>query len=64
MRTILKKGFCSRNELEFMFNNFTKTTKQPFFKVYSSQIEVLKEPIDFYIYLHVSYQFLERNQIK
>lgn len=51
----MKRKFSSiKNELEFLFTNLSKKHNLPYFKVYKGQIEILKEPIDFYINLHVT----------
>ncbi|KAL4456970.1 hypothetical protein ABPG74_014608 [Tetrahymena malaccensis] len=38
--------------LDFLVKSHVEKIKQPVFKLYSSQIEILQEPIDFYLQLH------------
>jgi len=56
-RTYSKKAFSStsssyQNNLAFLFDKHTKTLKQPLFTCRAGNIEILKDPIDFYIALH------------
>eukprot|EP00347_Sterkiella_histriomuscorum_P003103 403365574 len=37
---------------EFLFNNLIKERKSPCFEVRSSQIQILKDPVDYYLALH------------
>ena len=37
----------------FLFQNLVKDRKSPCFEVRSNQIEILKEPLDYYLALHV-----------
>eukprot|EP01016_Furgasonia_blochmanni_P016657 TRINITY_DN19713_c0_g1_i1.p2 TRINITY_DN19713_c0_g1~~TRINITY_DN19713_c0_g1_i1.p2 ORF type:complete len:113 (+),score=25.45 TRINITY_DN19713_c0_g1_i1:128-466(+) len=57
LRLLSKRGFSTKTEfqsnLEFLYANHTRKDKQPFFRVHSKQIEILKEPIDFYVNLHL-----------
>lgn len=38
----------------FVFDNLIKSRKAPCFEVYSSQIQIIQEPVDYYLALHVS----------
>ena len=58
LKFIVKRSFCTnnskyQNNLELLFERHTKTLKQPFFLSRAGNIEILKDPIDFYIALHV-----------
>ena len=44
-----------QNNLDFLFKNHSRQLKLPYFAIRSGNIEILKEPIDFYIALHVTY---------
>ncbi|KRX07518.1 hypothetical protein PPERSA_11067 [Pseudocohnilembus persalinus] len=41
-----------QNNLDFLYDQHSIKTKQPFFELRSGQIEILQDPIDFYIHLH------------
>ena len=43
-----------QNNLEFLFNHHSVKLNQPYFTARSGNIEILKDPIDFYVALHVS----------
>ena len=43
----------SQTNLELLLNKFA-LTKTPHFKVQSNQIEIIKDPIDFYFRLYVA----------
>lgn len=45
------------NSLEFLFNEHSLKLKQPYFQVHSSQIEILDNPIDYFIELNVKLVF-------
>ena len=38
----------------FLFDHLIKERKSPCFEVRSNQIEILKDPVDYYLALHVS----------
>ena len=38
---------------QFLFQHLVKERKSPCFEVRSSQIEILKDPVDYYLALHV-----------
>jgi hypothetical protein len=67
MNKVLKKTFIKNvfdfsssknikyaNSLEFLFNEHSLKIKQPYFKVNSGQIDILDNPIDFFIELNVN----------
>lgn len=37
---------------QFLFNHLIKERKSPCFEVNSSQIEIIKDPLDYYLALH------------
>ena len=43
------------NSLEFLFHEHSMKLKQPYFQVHSSQIEILDNPIDYFIELNVKF---------
>lgn len=47
------------NSLEFLFHEHSLKLKQPYFQVHSSQIEILDNPIDYFIELNVK-SFLKK----
>lgn len=47
--------------LKYFFSKNIKTKKLPCFEVYSSQIEILNQPMDFYLALIVNYLILMIN---
>jgi hypothetical protein len=48
--------FYSQTNLELLLNKFAKT-RTPYFKVQSNQIEIIKDPMDFYFNLYVLFDF-------
>ena len=54
--TVSNAGGSTATNLERLFNLHTKKHKIPYFECRSGNIEILKDPIDFYITLHVKSQ--------
>ena len=50
--------FCYKNNLDFLYNEHFLNYKLPHFKCLSGQIEILNDPIDYYIELHVKLVFI------
>jgi hypothetical protein len=48
---------------EFLFKYLIKDRKSPCFEVRSSQIEVLKDPVDYYLALHVRRVFVGEGEL-
>lgn len=50
--------------VDYLFNKSVKGKKNPCFEVYSSQIEILSQPMDFYlaIIVQIDYFILETNK--
>jgi len=47
-----------QNNLAYIFEKHTKGLKMPYFTARSGNIEILKDPIDFYVALHVRTQMI------